>query len=257
MLFDKKKNEFIPINPYSEFANYYDDFMDHIPYKSWVNYLHQRAVEILGRKPDHILDVGCGTGTMLSRFDSVNASLTGIDQSIEMIARARQNFGQKANWIQANIIDDIPIPDHSQDFAYSSHDSLNYILTKEQLYTHFVDMKRVLEPAGVYSVDFVTLENINNNYDGKIRSHRLKDGVLRWGNSFDKKKNILKSRLEFSRHQNKSLLTETHYQKYYSRDQILSISRDAGFKLHFLEADYSIKKPGANNSFWNFHFQSA
>ncbi len=43
---------------------------------------------------EHILDVGCGTGTLTEKISAYGAIVTGIDASPEMIARAKQSYNK-------------------------------------------------------------------------------------------------------------------------------------------------------------------
>jgi trans-aconitate methyltransferase len=44
------------------------------------------------KKSEHILDVGCGTGTLTEKIAEAGAIVTGIDASPEMIAKAKQAY---------------------------------------------------------------------------------------------------------------------------------------------------------------------
>ena len=46
------------------------------------------------REGEHILDVGCGTGTLTCKISDAGAIVTGIDASEEMIAKAKQAYPQ-------------------------------------------------------------------------------------------------------------------------------------------------------------------
>lgn len=60
----------------------------------------RRAVDRLGIRPDdHVLEVGCGTGLnfhhLRAPLDPVSGSLTGLDFSPEMLARARKRVSRR------------------------------------------------------------------------------------------------------------------------------------------------------------------
>jgi trans-aconitate methyltransferase len=44
------------------------------------------------KKDEHILDVGCGTGTLTEKIVEAGAIVTGIDASPEMVAKAKQAY---------------------------------------------------------------------------------------------------------------------------------------------------------------------
>ena len=44
------------------------------------------------QKDEHILDVGCGTGTLTQKISESGAMVTGMDASPEMIAKAKAAF---------------------------------------------------------------------------------------------------------------------------------------------------------------------
>ena len=53
----------------------------------------ESLLELLDAKPgEHILDLGCGTGHLTQRIQSLGAIVTGIDSSAEMIQQAEENF---------------------------------------------------------------------------------------------------------------------------------------------------------------------
>jgi trans-aconitate methyltransferase len=53
----------------------------------------ESLLELLDAKPgEHILDLGCGTGHLTQRIQSLGTIVTGIDSSPEMIQQAEENF---------------------------------------------------------------------------------------------------------------------------------------------------------------------
>lgn len=52
-------------------------------------------IELLGPKPgERILDLGCGTGHLTASLTEVGAAVVGLDNSADMLARARSAFAQ-------------------------------------------------------------------------------------------------------------------------------------------------------------------
>src|ERR1700729_179544 len=73
------------VSEYDVFSRFYDAVMDDPGPRA------DRVVEWIQRYRPHttsLLELGCGTGSILVRLDS-GPELTGIDQSSEMLARAR------------------------------------------------------------------------------------------------------------------------------------------------------------------------
>jgi demethylmenaquinone methyltransferase/2-methoxy-6-polyprenyl-1,4-benzoquinol methylase len=101
-------------------------------------------VERLPRDGGHVLDVATGTGLVAAELLKRGFSVTGLDQSAEMLARARERFGPRFDLVEASA-EDLPFPDESFD-----HLTVTYLL-------RYVDdpgatvreLTRVVRPGGV------------------------------------------------------------------------------------------------------------
>jgi ubiquinone/menaquinone biosynthesis C-methylase UbiE len=117
--------------------------------RRWSFYVRVTSRETLARfrinPTDSVLDVGCGTGALLSQLSASHpqARLAGIDPSPEMLALARERLPPavelKQGWAEG-----IPYPDGSFD-AVVSCNVFHYI--REPLVA-LTDMLRVLRPGG-------------------------------------------------------------------------------------------------------------
>lgn len=69
---------------HKEFASIYDEFTKYVDYNSWYKFLRKYI-----KKPDKILDIGCGTATITSMFFKDKFDVVGLDISEEMIKYAK------------------------------------------------------------------------------------------------------------------------------------------------------------------------
>ena len=97
------------------------------------------------RPDDRVLDVGCGTGELLSRIAAKHpgASLAGIDPVPQMLAVARKKLSDKVD-LRLGWANELPWPEGSFDVVVSCN-MFHYV-------THPVaairEMQRVLRPGG-------------------------------------------------------------------------------------------------------------
>lgn len=125
---------------------------------------HNRLVlEHLNPAPsDHILEIGSGTGALLSALDRVveDGTLTGIDFSNEMVAIARKRLAKgigkgKITLIEGNF-DAVDIPEES----FHKVCSVNTIYFWEQPEKIFAKIFRVLKPGGALLLGFEDRSNL-------------------------------------------------------------------------------------------------
>jgi ubiquinone/menaquinone biosynthesis C-methylase UbiE len=68
------------------------------------------------RRKQKLLDIGCGTGIFLEFFWSCGFDLTAMDQSPDMLARARDKIGHRAD-LHLGAAEDLPFEDREFDYA--------------------------------------------------------------------------------------------------------------------------------------------
>jgi len=70
---------------YHGFAYYYDHMMTDVDYTWWVQHIEKHV-----EKGCHVLDVGCGTGTLSLALTQVGYAVTGVDLSEDMLVVASE-----------------------------------------------------------------------------------------------------------------------------------------------------------------------
>jgi demethylmenaquinone methyltransferase/2-methoxy-6-polyprenyl-1,4-benzoquinol methylase len=112
----------------------------------WRRFLVSR----LPRDGGHVLDVATGTGLVAAELLRRGFEVTGLDQSAEMLAEARERFGPRIGLVEASA-EDLPFPDASFD-----HLTVTYLLRYvDDPGTTLRELTRVVGPGGtVASLEF-------------------------------------------------------------------------------------------------------
>lgn len=97
-----------------------------------------------------ILDLCCGTGYTTARLERMGYSVTGLDASEKMLGLAKQH-APGSRFVLADACSfDLP---QSFDAALSTFDSLNHLMTPEELRAAMACAHRSLAPGGLFLFD--------------------------------------------------------------------------------------------------------
>lgn len=124
------------------------------------------VVDVAAGEPPRVLDVGCGTGTVLARLAGrlPGAQLTGADPDERVLRRARRKVaraGGQARWAEA-FAQELPFPDGAFDVVVSS--MMLHHLVGEAKAEMLAEVRRVLAAGGTFVLADVA---------GPMRGHRL------------------------------------------------------------------------------------
>ena len=103
------------------------DAADYAKIGAFVAELGGAALDLLDPRPgEHILDVGCGEGTLTRKIVERGATVVGIDNSLDMVAAA------KAKGIDARVMDAADLKFSEAFDAAFSNATLHWVLDKER-----------------------------------------------------------------------------------------------------------------------------
>ena len=218
---------------YQTFASVYDMYMDNVPYKLW----SQHIIDILKQhdiSDGLICELGCGTGKMTRLLCEAGYDMIGIDNSVEMLSIAMEHQLPESSILY--LFQDMREFElyGTVQAVISVCDSMNYILSAEELLSVMQLVNNYLDPAGLFIFDMNTIYKYESLLaDGTFAENR-EEGSFIWENEYDV--NTMENRYELTLYiQSEDNLYERYYeehiQKAYSKVMIENLLQKVGFEL--------------------------
>jgi SAM-dependent methyltransferase len=161
---------------YTAWAPYYDEFMEHPAYPSWVRRLEALSLDIRPRG-ETAFDAGCGTGKSTEPLLDLGYRVTACDTCPQMLARAHAKLGGRARLIRADLV---RLPRvGSFDYISCLNDVVNYLLHPKELEAALLALRSNLAPGGVVVFDTSTQALYRTIY-AQSRRRELNDAVVLW-----------------------------------------------------------------------------
>lgn len=173
------------IPPYGQIAPIYDILMSDVDYRSWAEYI----LKLLGRagaKPGcSLLDLACGTGAMTLLLARAGYRATGMDLSPEMLKIARQKAAdqkQEMEFFQGDLRTFKTGCNYNVITCF--FDSINYLLTPEDVAACFDSAYRALEPGGSFVFDVNTIHALSQFWGNNTEMREDKGVISVWSNRY-------------------------------------------------------------------------
>lgn len=218
---------------YRNFAYVYDTFMDNIPYKEWSNYL----IHLFSKyhiTAGTLVELGCGTGTMALLMNKSGFHMIGIDNSTDMLTIAADKaYGNENITLLLQDMRQLRL-DMKADGFYCVCDSLNYLLSSDDVLMTFQKVKKHLVPNGIFIFDLKTLYFYQEILGDQTFCDHQKNCSYTWENTFFEEDFINQYDLTIFTRSNDSPLferfCETHHQKAYFLSEIVDLLKQAGLE---------------------------
>ena len=235
------------MDAYREFSAVYDELMDNVPYGQWCERL-QELIEKYGvSKPERdaedalasernlVLDLGCGTGTLTELMYRKGYDMIGVDNSevrLEIAMEKRQKSGHDILYLLQDM----------QAFELygtvggivSVCDSINYVTDEKELKEVFSLVNNYLDPRGIFVFDFNTEYKYRELLGDRVIAEEREECSFIWDNFYDAEEGINEYDLTVFVREEGGLFRkfeETHYQRGYSLEQILRLTKQAGLAV--------------------------
>ncbi|MBQ7565084.1 MAG: class I SAM-dependent methyltransferase [Lachnospiraceae bacterium] len=243
---------------YDDFALVYDELMDNVPYEEWAELLHRLILKYGISRPETekkagvgklsgeaaaleeeknlVLELGCGTGTVAELMYQKGYDMIGIDSSEAMLAKAcekREKSNSKILYLNQEM----------QSFElygmvgtiYCICDSINYLLTDEDLRETLALVKNYLFPGGIFIFDFNTIYKYREVIGNSTIAEDRDTVSFIWENFYDEASHINEYELTmFTRIDGSDLYRrsrEEHFQRGFEFEEMKKFLIEAGLSV--------------------------
>ena len=245
---------------YNAIARVYDKLNAEIDYKAWADFIERCFLRYMKIKPEIVLDLACGTGSMTYELASRGYDMIGIDGSDDMLSEA---------YARGTVVDNSNILYLLQDMrAFELYgtvnavtcclDSLNYLVGDGDLKKCFDTVHNYLEPDGVFIFDMNTPYKFENIYADN--SYIMEDEIdgknifCGWQNYYDKNSKLCSFYLSLFEEKDGIYVRsdEEQHERCYSYNEISDTLKQSGFELLLVSKDYNFSEIDENTERWYF-----
>ncbi|KZE40062.1 methyltransferase [Bhargavaea cecembensis] len=239
---------------YRAFASVYDLLMEDIPYGRYAERVLEAAGPAGGQR---LLDIGCGTGVLTERFARDGFRVTGIDLSGDMLAAARERFGESG--LDGEFFEQ-PMQEmegHSgYDVAVIAIDSLNYVTEAEEVAAVFRHAYDALNPGGRLLFDVHSPYKMTELFLEGPFTADLEDVSYIWHTYPGDEPLSVESEISFFIRRQDGLYErheEFHLQRTFTPDTYNRLLEETGFTIRSVTADWTGDPPSENSERIFFH----
>lgn len=221
------------MDSYGEFAFVYDKLINQDYEK-----IADRVEEIFKMckiKPNLVLDLACGTGSLTVELAKRGYDMIGIDMSEEMLSVA---YDKAADFPEIRFL----CQDMTQfelygtvDAIVCTLDAINYITDKRDVKRLFKLVNNYLNPNGLFVFDVNTVHKLENVLGNNTFVVDQDDVFYTWENCFDKKNNTSQQYLTFfeKTEEGYKRFDEYHFQRGYTDAEIKGYLKEANLEVLF------------------------
>lgn len=240
---------------YTSLAPLYDRLMEDVDYEAWADYIDE-LLQLHHPDSEKILELACGTGSIaLSLEEFGYYQILATDLSQEMIDVASLKAKQQDSGVRFKTMSFHDINVNEQfDAIYTVFDSINYLHSGNEIIKLLEDCSEVLKPGGLFIFDFSTPKNSMEAVD-YLNNEEAGSGTLRFfrTSTYDTKKQIHTNEFEIEQlsEDGKQVIhrfKETHLQRVYSLDEMLSIVEQTSYHLVASYGDFDLLEADKNSS---------
>ena len=245
---------------YDSIASVYDNINSEIDYSAWADFIEECFAKYLRKKPDLVLDLACGTGSMTFELHKRGYDMIGADMSEDMLTEALDKAYDR------EISDILFLKQDMRSFELYGTvgaivcclDSVNYLTESSDLEKCFACAHNYLDPDGLFIFDVNTpykFENIygNNHYIFEDDDSSGATAFCGWQNEYDRESRLCNFYLSVFTEEEDGRFSrrdETQTERCYSKEELTDCLTKCGFETLGLFGDFNFSSPSNDCQRW-------
>ncbi len=233
---------------YDLIAPFYDSANSDINYEEWADFIENIIEKHSDRKPELVLDLGCGTGKMTLELANRGYDMTGIDISPEMLYIARceaENAGieDKILWLCQDMTEFELYG--TVDVTVSCLDCINHITDIALLKKCFSLVHNYLIPDGLFIFDINGKHKFESVYADNAYVYETEDEMCVWQNYYSLSSGICNFYISVFKEENDgrySRCDSAQREKMYTIRTIKNHLQNCGFEFVGAYSDFAFTK---------------
>lgn len=179
---------------YDMLSPIYDEINSEIDYRRWADFIEEIIRrEYSSGKPELMLDLGCGTGSMTVELANRGYDMTGVDLSVDMLNRARERaiaagLDGKILWL-AQDMREFELYG-TVDVAVSCLDCINHLTAPADLKKCLSLVHNYLIPDGLFIFDVNGKHKFETVYADNTYAMESDGSLCVWQNSYNPKTHL-------------------------------------------------------------------
>ena len=182
---------------YGAISDIYDSINAQVDYSAWADFVERAFDRFLEKRPELVLDLACGTGSMTLALAKRGYDMIGVDASPDMLARAFEKKLEEAP--DRDIL--FLLQDMREFELYGTVgavtcclDSINYLTADGDLEKCFACVHNYLDPDGLFLFDVNSPHKFENVYGENTYVFEEDDcgreSFCAWQNLYDRKSGL-------------------------------------------------------------------
>ncbi len=229
--------------PYDGIAPFYDYIMRHVDYKMWARYIKNILLSH-SKKTKTLIDISCGTGSLISYYTKNKIQKFGSDISLSMLHAAQKKKNLSGIPFICTDFRHLPFRTDTFDAVICLYDSVNYLLETEEINSFFEDIAAILKDNGLFIFDVVTPELCAQVF-ADYREEKF------WGLNGYKRRSWYKpeTHMQYNRFEvtdNDKTTIELHRQKIRPIEDWKALLYDSPFQVVGILGDFTFRPPKRN-----------